>query len=120
MTGLTAQVSKYNCNETSSNSQEFSIGEHIAAFWIEDKYDWHLGVVVLIKVNGNPPVSYLYSTDKERKIWTFPDPDNIEFQETGKDQILPKKIKVEHLSSINIKCEICDIDGIKFLNEEII
>ena len=119
LTGLTAQVSKYNCNETSSNSQEFSIGEHIAAFWIEDKYDWHLGVVDLIKPNGNPQVSYLYSTDKERKIWTFPDPDNIEVQETGKEQIILKKIKVEYLSSINIKCEICDINAVKFLNEEI-
>ena len=76
MTGLTTQVSKNNLNEPSSNSLEFSIGEHIAAFWIEDKYYWHLGVVDLIKVNGNPQVSYLYSTDKERKIWTFPDPDN--------------------------------------------
>ena len=57
--------------------------------------------------------------NKEYKIWTFPDPNKIEVQETGKDQILLKKIKVEYLSSINIKCEICDSDAIKFLNEEI-
>ena len=116
LTGLTAQV----LNKNSSNTtQDFTIGEHIAAFWIEDQYKWHLGVVETILDNGNPKVSYLYTTDNDRKTWTYPDPENIEVHETEKDQILLKNIKVNYLSSINIKCEISDVKAVEFLNQEI-
>ena len=116
LTGLTAQV----LNKNSSNTtQDFTIGEHIAPFWIEDQYKWHLGVVETILDNGNPKVSYLYTTDNDRKTWTYPDPENKEMHETEKDQILLKNIKVNYLSSINIKCEISDVKAVEFLNQEI-
>ena len=86
--------------------QTLDIGEHVAAFWVEnDSVKWHLGIVEgyeksLIRI------SYMTRADMLGTSWTFPE--TAEVLETSSDQILASKIKVQYSGTVRIRCQIVD------------
>ena len=72
-------------------SKTYEISEHVAVFWLDQIYEWHLSVVNSLEENGAVRILYLHSTDSTRKCWSNPDD---EPHETPIDQILYRKIKV--------------------------
>jgi hypothetical protein len=77
----------------------FSVGEHIAVFWLGEKYNWYLGVVDSVKAN-------FYCTDTSKKSWVYPE--NSDIHNTPIDQVLFRNIRVEYVCSVRVRCKISD------------
>ena len=96
----------------------FSVGEHVAVFWLDQVYQWHLGVVENLMEDGVLRILYLKSTDSTKRSWVCPD--DTEVYNTPTEQVLMRNIRVEYFArSVRIKCRICDDSLLKTLDSSI-
>ena len=92
---------------------EFIPGEHVVAFWLEDKFQWYLGVVDEV-VEGIPVVSYMIRSGEN---WVFPE--TAEVIETPLEQIIEKGVVVEYLKSVRIRCKLKSEELALYCHEKI-
>jgi len=93
----------------------FFIGEHVIVAWLDQCYDWELGVI-----EKHTPaitlVSHLVSTNKSKNCWVFPEEARV--LAVASDQILLKNVQVSYHQSIRIKLTINE-DTVLKANEEL-
>ena len=94
-----------------------NIGDHVAAFWINDfgKKECFLGIIE--KQNSeNKMISYLTKMGNNGRDWVFPEQ---EVRETDIEQLLSMKICVSYFCSTRIRCRIPQ-EVVNILDEQMI
>ena len=94
----------------------YQIGEHVAAFWVDNSAEWFLGIVDSIQ-EENIYISYLTKSDVRGFEWMYPE--EAEIIETAADQILSRNLEVQYKCSVRIRCQIQSNDLVDQLNEKV-
>lgn len=91
-----------------AESDTYAIGEHIAAFWINDflVHEWFVGIIEKIISQKTLSVSYMKRMGSNGKNWVFPEEQEI--CNTDVDQLLATKIGVKYFCSTRIRCSLED------------
>ena len=90
--------------ERSQHEDEFEIGDHVLAYWLEgNSAEFFLGVIEDLN-NHKLVVSYMVRADSYGTSWVFPE--TAELLETSKEQILAKNVLVQYVGSVRIRCNI--------------
>ena len=109
-------ITDYSEEKSTTESQEFQPDEHVAVFWLDRVYEWHLGVVNSVNQDESLNILYYNHSDSTRRYWTNHEDDSYK---TPKDQILCRNIKVEYMRSIKIKCKISDENLVSILDASV-
>ena len=113
---MTYPLTQYSEEKSTTESQEFQPDEHVAVFWLDRVYEWHLGVVNSVNQDESLNILYYNHSDSTRRYWTNHEDDSYK---TPKDQILCRNIKVEYMRSIKIKCKISDENLVSILDASV-
>lgn len=112
-----AQATEQSFTDAATEQYNFSIGEHIAAFWYDDKFEWYLGVIDSIDENQTLKVSYFNRTDRHGHKWVFPE--YAQIVDTKYEQILMRNLVATYQCSSPIRCTIESKCAIEKLDSDI-
>ena len=92
--------------EAVSEEPTYRIGEHVAAFWVNDfgVREWFLGIIENIISSKTLSVSYLKRMGSNGKNWVFPE--ESEILNTDVDQLLAKSICTRYFCCTRIRCSL--------------
>lgn len=90
--------------EPVENEDEHQVGYHIVAYWLEgNTSEFYLGVIEAVR-DDKILVSYMVRADSDGETWVFPE--TAELLETKEEQILAKKVLVQYVGNVRIRCKI--------------
>ena len=118
--GIASHVAPLDFSISGRSEEEtnFMVGDHIAAFWLTEEYQWHLGIIDTVVDDAKIKVSYILRVESTNDhVWVFPEEADV--HDTSVDQIMCKNIKVDYLNSIRIKCRVRDDNLIPALQMKI-
>ena len=92
--------------EAVSEEPTYRIGDHIAAFWVNDfgVSEWFLGIIENIISPNILLVSHMKRMGSNGQNWVFPE--ESEIHNTDVDQLLAKKILTRYFCSTRTRCSL--------------
>ena len=92
--------------EAVSEEPTYRIGDHIAAFWVNDfgVREWFLGIIENIISPNILLVSHMKRMGSNGQNWVFPE--ESEIHNTDVDQLLAKKILTRYFCSTRTRCSL--------------
>ena len=81
----------FSISERSEEETNSLVGDQIAAFWLTEKYQWHLGIIDTVVDDAKINVSYLLRVERTNDhVWVFLEEAGV--HDTSVNQIMCKNM----------------------------